>query len=182
MQFIGRERPLYKRRGRRRKVKLNNRSYVTLDGARAAARSLANKYQFSIDIFQDETEFFLVKGDSRTPVAAIRNATREQIIFAVQNKTTVVVWEIPKGLLVFNPEDEHMVFLPEQKLNFVEEELDLLAVAPIFVIGVEGLAATDPHWDGSTTFHCQNPRCLAVHNTDELVAENLTRQNQSAAN
>ncbi len=175
MQFIGRERPLYERRGPRRKVKLDNRSYTTVEGAVSAARSLSNKYGFPIDIFQDETEFFLVKGSSRTPVAAIRNANRDAIIFAVQHATTMVVWETPKGLMVFTPGMENIAFIPGEKLIFVESELDLCSTPPLLVVGVEGIAATDPHWDGSTVFHCSNPDCRAVHNTDEMVAENLSR-------
>ena len=79
IEFIGRERPLYERRGRSRKVKLDNRSYDTVEGARSAARSLANKYQFPIDIFQDGDVFFLVKGSSRTPgMLAASNAAEER--------------------------------------------------------------------------------------------------------
>ena len=68
IKFIGRERPIYPGRGRRRKVKLDNRrNYSTIEGARSAARTLANRYQIPIDIFldADDDTFFLVKGDGR---------------------------------------------------------------------------------------------------------------------
>jgi hypothetical protein len=48
---------------------------------------------------------------------------------------------------------------------------------PICIVeGVDGIAATDPAWDGSPAFVCSNPACIALHDVHELVATNLIKR------
>jgi hypothetical protein len=48
---------------------------------------------------------------------------------------------------------------------------------PLRIIdGVDGIAATDPHWDGSSTFFCANPACGEMHDIHEMTAANIIRR------
>lgn len=50
----------------------------------------------------------------------------------------------------------------------------------VVVEGVEGIAMTDPEWDGEPTFTCANPHCGKVHDVHLVCAENLFQQFQQA--
>lgn len=47
--------------------------------------------------------------------------------------------------------------------------------------GVEGLAMTDPEWDGEPTMTCGNPQCGKVHDVHLNVAEDLFQQAKQRA-
>lgn len=83
----------------------------------------------------------------------------------------------PVGILWFGLHAEDSVHVA------IGEELALLraeiAESPASVIvteGVEGVAITDPEWDGEETVACGNPQCGQVHDVHLMVAENLFAQ------
>ena len=46
----------------------------------------------------------------------------------------------------------------------------------IIIEGVEGVAATDPDWDGDDNVRCGNPECGKLHNIHLNVAEDIFQQ------
>jgi hypothetical protein len=60
-------------------------------------------------------------------------------------------------------------------LRILEETRDESGMPLRIVEGVDGIAACDPHWDGSPTFVCRNPACGLVHDIDENTAINIIR-------
>jgi hypothetical protein len=55
-------------------------------------------------------------------------------------------------------------------LRDVSQQTGVLLVE---IDGVDGLAVTDPHWDGQSVFICKNPHCGKLHDVHLNVAQNL---------
>lgn len=79
-------------------------------------------------------------------------------------------------------EDSVQVVLGAELASFRAELSEMKDAPEVHVIeGIEGVAITDPDWDGSPTVTCANPDCGKVHDVHLMVAENLfERAKQSA--
>ena len=70
--------------------------------------------------------------------------------------------------------------LAETRADFIEK----MGSNGILTEGVEGLAMTDPEWDGESTVTCDNPECGRAHDVHLMCAENMfqdVKEQQSAA-
>lgn len=84
----------------------------------------------------------------------------------------------PVGFLWSGCSDDAVNVLIGAKLDELREELEAAdeETGVVVIEGVEGLAMTDPQWDGEPTIKCSNPTCSNVHDVHLLVAENLFQQ------
>jgi hypothetical protein len=112
-------------------------------------------------------------------------ARRENEIEAlVRSKKSGVAWVIKHAgrwyAIVFIPGQRSLGVIPytskDLLVRLLEETREETGLPLRIVQGIDGLAATDPHWDGNETFVCSNPRCRAVHSAHENVAKNLIQQ------
>jgi hypothetical protein len=58
----------------------------------------------------------------------------------------------------------------------VRATLEEAGAQPIVIEGVDGIAMTDPEWDGEPTITCGNPQCGKTHDVHLMCAENLFQQ------
>lgn len=65
--------------------------------------------------------------------------------------------------------------------RMLEETAEETGMPVVITDGVDGIAATDPHWDGKPTFHCKDPRCGKTHDIHQMCAENLFRHGRHRA-
>lgn len=84
----------------------------------------------------------------------------------------------PVGFLWSGSADDGVDVLIGAKLDELRTELATVdaETAVVVIEGVEGLAMTDPEWDGEPTIKCANPQCGNVHDVHLQVAENLFQQ------
>ncbi len=84
----------------------------------------------------------------------------------------------PVGFLWSGSADDGVDVLIGTKLEELRAELAASSEETCVVVteGVEGLAMTDPEWDGESTIRCANPQCGNVHDVHLTVAENLFQQ------
>jgi hypothetical protein len=81
----------------------------------------------------------------------------------------------PVGFLWAGDHDEGVEVLIGADLTALRAEIsDDREV--IVTEGVEGLAMTDPDWDGVSTVTCENPECGKTHDVHLMCAENLFQQ------
>jgi len=100
----------------------------------------------------------------------------------VHTKQSAVAWLVRREGrwfgIVFVP-DNGVSVMPGAKAEIVRilRETEKETCLPFRIVeGVDGIAATDPQWDGSSTFVCANPACPEVHDVHEMVATNLIRR------
>lgn len=93
----------------------------------------------------------------------LSNPTKEEIIALVKGNVAVIAWVTEKGAIIRIPEEGLRLAVGAGVLFITEffKDPNFLQMGIPFVIveGVSGLAATDPYWDGSDIFTCENPQC-----------------------
>jgi hypothetical protein len=83
----------------------------------------------------------------------------------------------PVGFLWSGSADDGVDVLIGAELNALRAELHAADEKIVIVTeGVEGIAMTDPDWDGESTITCENPGCGKKHDVHLMVAENLFQQ------
>jgi len=164
------------------------RPYPTLDAARSAAKSVANRCQCEVWIHRLANGRFMLGRQGTNPKSP-KPLTNKEIFRAVQSRTSVVAWVTEKGLIFYNPDDTKKLTLPVgADRSFVggiaKEMLEAGMDVPFLLVeGISGLAATDPEWDGQEMFHCQNPDCPnPVHSADENSYVNIWKRSPKPVN
>ena len=105
---------------------------------------------------------------------------KDEIIKAVQERKTAIAWHLSEAIIVYIPDHAEAIAIRKQSENdetasAILQEAAVEAGIPVLEVqGHSGIAATDPHWDGSETLFCD--RCSIVHDSDEVVAENLLKR------
>jgi hypothetical protein len=84
----------------------------------------------------------------------------------------------PVGFLWCGSPDEGVEVLLGADLAALRAEIneDREKTGVIVTEGVEGIAMTDPEWDGEATFTCENPECGKTHDVHLMFAESLYQQ------
>jgi hypothetical protein len=100
----------------------------------------------------------------------MESLTKREIVTLVRSGTAVVVWITKNGAVVWTPGHD-LLLLPKTTASFFDEFEHLVPL--VIVQGKAGIAATDPSWDGSDTFTCDNPHCGCVKDMDDNVHDNL---------
>jgi hypothetical protein len=110
--------------------------------------------------------------------------TTKSIVELVYSKETAVAWLVHHESrwfgIVFVPDNGTSVMVggsTKAEITRILRETEKETYMPLRIVeGVTGIAATDPAWNGSSTFICDNPACSEVHNVHEMVATNLIRR------
>jgi len=101
-------------------------------------------------------------------IELLNNPTKDEIIDLVRSNSAVVVWITKRGAIVRVP-GRDLLLLPSTDANFFNDpDLRRPGVPIVLVHGNSGLAATDPSWDGSDTFTCDNPQCACFGSTEDM--------------
>ena len=88
----------------------------------------------------------------------------------------------PVGILWSGSYDDGSVHVAlGEELAIIRAELSEPQASVIVTEGVEGVAITDPEWDGEDTVQCENPQCGKIHDVHLIVAENLFQQAKQLA-
>lgn len=84
----------------------------------------------------------------------------------------------PVGFLWAGSADDRVEVLIGMELDALRAELSSKEEETRVIVteGVEGIALTDPDWDGESTIACANPTCRNRHDVHLLVAESLFQQ------
>jgi hypothetical protein len=104
-------------------------------------------------------KFNFLKVKPRKDVLRSPAPTKKEIIDFVQHDSAIVVWITEKGSIVRIPTQPMMMIGTTDRSFFDAPELQHPTMPTFIVDGFAGLAATDPTWDGSPIFVCDNPEC-----------------------
>lgn len=159
-----------------------DRLYPTLEAARAAAKSAANRCQCRVWIHRFADGRFALSRHGTNPMSR-KPPGREEVVRLVRSRTSTVAWVTEKGVILYNPDNpERLSLVVGAGRSFVggiaKEALEAGIDVPFLIVeGISGLAATDPEWDGDEMFHCQNPDCPnPIHSADENSYVNIWKR------